>query len=79
MVEVLQTPVVDVSRRERAASCVHPPASLPADSIRRLLNGFGSQYDGEQIVAIEKATRDGHLEFLVPEVYRLRIPSPSVN
>ncbi len=58
---------------------MHPPASLPADAIRRLLDGFGNQYDGEQIVAIDKATRDGHLEFLVPEVYRLRIPSPSVN
>ena len=47
--------------------------------IQRLLDGFGNQYDGEQIVAIDKATRDGHLEFLIPEHYRLRIPSPSVN
>jgi len=33
----------------------------------------------EEIVAIDKATRDGRLEFLVPEYYRARIPSASVN
>ncbi|MBC8117048.1 MAG: hypothetical protein H7062_21845 [Candidatus Saccharimonas sp.] len=53
--------------------------AVPADAIQRLLDAFGNQYDGGQIVAIDKATRNGHLEFLVPECDRLRIPSPSVN
>ena len=51
----------------------------PADAIRRLLDGFGNQFDGKEIVALDSASRDGHLEFLVPEIYRLRIPAASVN
>ncbi len=52
---------------------------MPADAIQRLLDAFGNQYDGAQIVAIDTATGDGHLEFLVPEHYRRRIPSVSMN
>jgi len=51
----------------------------PSQAIQRLLDGFGGQYSSEEIVALDSRTRDGHLEFLVPEVFRLKIPTPSVN
>ena len=52
----------------------------PADAIRRLLDAIGgNQFDAEQIVAIDEATKDGHLEFRVPYRDRWRIPVPSLN
>lgn len=52
----------------------------PADAIQRLLDGFGGmEFDGEELTAIEDATRDGHLEFLIPHLNRWRIPVASVN
>ena len=47
----------------------------PADAIRRLVDAIGSaDLDTENIIAIDAATRDGHLEFLVPYRSRWRHP-----
>ena len=51
----------------------------PADAIRRLIGATSADLDVEQIVAVEDATRDGHLEFLIPYNHRWRIPVPSPN
>lgn len=51
----------------------------PSDAIRRLLEFTGANVDVEGIVAIEDATRDGHLEFLIPRKGARKIPAPSMN
>ena len=52
----------------------------PADAIRRLIDGHGGVHlDVDQIVEIEHATREGHFEFLVPHLNRLRLPDVSMN
>lgn len=52
----------------------------PADAIRRLLDSLGGdQFDEDQIMAVDDATRDGHLEFRIPYRERRRIPVPSRN
>ena len=52
----------------------------PAEAIKKLLEHIGTEhFDAEGIVAVEDATRDGHLEFLMPLVGFRRIPVPSVN
>lgn len=52
----------------------------PAHAIQRLIDGFGGvKLDGEEIVAVEDATRDGHLEFLVPSRSRWKMPVVSMN
>ena len=53
---------------------------MPAEGIRRLLAHFGAaQFDEEMISAVEDATKDGHLEFMIPLRYYRQIPSPSLN
>lgn len=52
----------------------------PTVAIQRLIEAFGgTELDGEEIVAVEDATRDGHLEFLIPYRNRLKIPEVSMN
>lgn len=52
----------------------------PSDAIWRLLRHIGEHcFDVDEIAAVEDATRDGHLEFLIPLVGRRRIPAPSFN
>ena len=52
----------------------------PAQAIQRLLDGHGgNEFDAEEIVSLDDATNDGHLEFLVPSRHRLRIPRTSLN
>jgi len=47
----------------------------PADAVRRLVEAIGSaDLDTDNIVAVEDATRNGHLEFLVPYRTRCRFP-----
>ena len=65
------------SGRIARVACGH---LMPVEANQRLLDEFGgNQYGGDQIVLIDTATGDGHLEFLVPEHYRLRIPAVSMN
>ncbi len=52
---------------------------IPSVAILRLLEFTGANVDVEGIVAIEEATRDGHLEFLIPCRESHRIPIPSMN
>jgi hypothetical protein len=53
---------------------------LPVVAVLRLLSLCSEgEFDPEGIVAVPDATRQGHLEFLIPHRYRLRIPMPSVN
>ena len=51
----------------------------PAQALRRLIDATGIGLDGTEIIAMEEATRDGHLEFLVPYFDCWRIPEPSAN
>lgn len=52
----------------------------PTVAIQRLIEGFGIvELDGEEIVTVEDATRDGHLGFLIPYRRRWRIPVVSMN
>ena len=53
----------------------------PGQAVRRLVQALGeSDLDLDNIVAIMEATRDGHLEFLVPHRTRWRHPvSVSLN
>jgi hypothetical protein len=47
----------------------------PADAVRRLIDAIGSpDLDTENIITIDAAIRDGHLEFLVPYRCRWRHP-----
>jgi hypothetical protein len=52
----------------------------PSQAIDRLLDANNREiYDTDQMHPIEEATRDGHLEFLIPFRGRVRIPVPSRN
>ncbi len=47
----------------------------PAEAVRHLVDAIGSaDLDTDNIIAIDTATRDGHLEFLVPYRSRWRHP-----
>ena len=47
----------------------------PAEAVRRLVDAIGSaDLDSDSIIAVEDATRDGHLEFLIPYRTRWRHP-----
>jgi hypothetical protein len=52
----------------------------PSAAIERLLEHVGNdQFDTDQIVSIDDATREGHLEFRIPLLHHRRIPNPSQN
>lgn len=54
--------------------------SWPTVAIQRLIEAFGGvELDGEEIVSVDDATRDGHLEFLIPYRSRWRLPVVSMN
>jgi len=38
------------------------------EAIQRLIDATDNGLDGNDIVALEESTRDGHLEFLIPHV-----------
>jgi hypothetical protein len=52
----------------------------PTVAIQRLIEAFGGmELSEEEIVSVEDATRDGHLEFLIPHRSRWRMPVVSIN
>ena len=53
---------------------------MPAEGLIRLLEHCGfDQFDTDGVVPIENATRDGHLEFMIPLRHNRFIPFPSAN
>jgi hypothetical protein len=52
----------------------------PTEAIERLLQTVGSdRFDVDEVMAIDEATRDDHLEFRIPYRNRRRLPVPSIN
>ena len=52
----------------------------PSAAIEKLIDHLGAdQFDVDQMVSVDDAARNGHLEFLIPRRHHRRIPVPSVN
>lgn len=52
---------------------------FPAEAIDELLVLFEGLFVETEICSSDPATRDGHLEFLIPLAELRRLPVPSVN